>query len=215
MLGEDFAPQEREESLHVLSIKVAAWGRRGDEEHRPIDFWIVFWKGGRMPLVPHGWRVLANLRYDGEHVGLENLATIVGRRRRKECGTGDDAVETGSLTDILARVLRIVCNGGDTTQFELGRVPVLVCTCPAEERQPLAVQTTALLGRTRGTPENEAEARLVRGRGREDRLGRRRVRHRCTALGRKRSAGVCKRYPTGQRTTNDYRSWGRLGSDCG
>jgi hypothetical protein len=45
-----------------------------------------------LPLVPLRRRVLADLGYDGEHVWLQNLAAIVGRRRRKERGR-DDAVE--------------------------------------------------------------------------------------------------------------------------
>jgi hypothetical protein len=33
------------------------------------------------------------------------------------------------------------------------------------------------------------------------------LRHTCTALGRKRGAGVCRRCPIEQRTTNDYCGW--------
>jgi hypothetical protein len=90
---------------------------------------------------------------------------------------------------------------------------LLTYTCPAEKREPLFVQTFALFRRTRGSLQNEAEARLVRERGREDRLGRRGLRHRCNALGRKRSAGVRRRRSIGQRTTNDHCGWVRLRSD--
>lgn len=63
---------------------------------------------GRTPLVPLRRRVLANLGYDGEHVRLKDLTAIVGRRRRKERGAGDDAVEPGLFADMLAHVLRVV-----------------------------------------------------------------------------------------------------------
>ena len=152
--------------------------------------------------------MLANLGYDGEHVWLENLAAIIGRRRRKKRGTGDDAVETSLVADILARVLRVVCNGGDTTDFELGQVFALVYACPAEEREPLFVQTLALFGRTRGTPQNEAKASLVGEREREDWPDSKGFKGRCPALG---SAGVRRRCPIGERTTSDY--CGYLGSD--
>lgn len=124
-------------------------------------------------------------------------------------------METGRLADILARVLRgAVCNDRGAANFELGQVPALLtCTCPAEEREPLFVQTFALFGCTWGTPQDEAKAGLVWERGREDRLGRKGLRYRCGALGRKRSAEVRRRRRIGQRTTNDYYGWARLGSD--
>ena len=63
--------------------------------------------------------MLAKLGYDGEHVRLENLAAIVARQRCKECGAGDDAVGPGLFADMLAHVLHVVCNGGDTTARNL------------------------------------------------------------------------------------------------
>jgi hypothetical protein len=155
--------------------------------------------------------VLANLGHDGEHVWLENLATIIGRRRRKVCGTGDDAVETGSLANMLARVLLVARNGGDITNFELGQALASVCACPAEKRKPLFVQTLTLIGLPRGTPQNEAKASLVRKR---DKFGSRWFRGRSAALGRKQSAGVCRRCPIEQRTTNDCCGWGLESAYC-
>lgn len=145
--------------------------------------------------------MVTNLGYDDEHAGLENLATKVGCRRRKERGTGDDAVEAGLFADMLARVLRGVCNGGGTTNFELGQVLALVCAGPAEECKPLFAQTLAFFGRAWGTPRNEAKASLVRER---DGLGSRGLRGRRPALGKKRSARVHRRYRIGQRTTNGH-----------
>ena len=145
--------------------------------------------------------MLANLGHDGEHVRLENLAAIVGRRRCKERGAGNDAVEPGLFADMLARELRVVCNEGDTTKFELGQVLAFICAYPAEECKPLFVQTLAFFGRTWGTPQNKAKAILVQER---DRLDSGELRGRCAALGKKGSARVCRRCPIGQRTTNGH-----------
>lgn len=137
-----------------------------------------------------------NLGYDGEHVGFENLAAIIGGRRRKQRGTGEDTV-TGSLADIFTRVLRATCNDRGVANFE----HALRGMRPAQECDPLLEQALALFGSSRGTPQNEAKAR---GRGHRLGLGRREVRYRCR---RKWCARVRRRRSIGQRTANDYCGW--------
>ncbi|KAH9989007.1 hypothetical protein BJV77DRAFT_1018934 [Russula vinacea] len=103
---------------------------------------------------------------------------------------------------MLARVLHVARNGGGNMNFELGQVLASVCACPAEERKPPFVQTLALFGAAWGTPQNEAKASLVVWK--RDKFGSRWFRGGSAALGRKRSASVCRRCPIEQRTTNAY-----------
>ncbi len=151
--------------------------------------------------------MLSDLRYDGEHVCFEDLASMIGRWRSKEGGTRNDAEETGSPANILASVLCSTCNGGKSTKFELGQVLVLVRARPAEEGEPLFAQTVALFRCTWSTSRSETKAGLVGKRDRDNGLGGRGFKHVLLALDRKRSAGVHRHRPIGQRTANDYSGW--------
>lgn len=113
---------------------------------------------------------------------------------------------------MLARVLHVARNGGGNMNFELGQVLASVCACPAEERKPPFVQTLALFGEAWGTPQNEAKASLVVWK--RDKFGSRWFRGGSAALGRKRSASVCRRCPIEQRTTNAYCGWGLESAYC-
>lgn len=105
MFGEGLAPQAGEVPRKVEIVQATGRAHCGGKEHGHVNGYIAFGAACRAPLVPLGRCVLADLRYDDEHIWVEDLAAVIGRWRREKRGTREDAVE---LTDIFASVLRIV-----------------------------------------------------------------------------------------------------------
>jgi hypothetical protein len=125
-----------------------------------------------------------NPRYDGEGVGIDDLAPEIRRWRRKEGWTGEYAEIVGLLTNVFASVLHFTWKGGDTMKFELGQVLTPVRAWPVEECESLFTYALALFRQARSPCRDKAEAGLVREWNRDGRLGGRRLRGDLLAFGR-------------------------------